>query len=127
MKRVALLPVVVVLFGVELASGFHLPAHAAGRLSNELHDVVHRAAKKRQASDPLTTPIEGGYSSALHVYSIYIYFSSFVHMYLTPKLVTGAHAFVAPNFNAGDQRGPCPGLNALANHGYISHNGVTTV
>ena len=29
---------------------------------------------------------------------------------------TGAHAFVAPNFAAGDQRGPCPGLNAMGMH-----------
>lgn len=28
----------------------------------------------------------------------------------------GAHAFVPPNLAAGDQRGPCPGLNALSNH-----------
>lgn len=40
---------------------------------------------------------------------------------------TGAHAFVAPNFSAGDVRGPCPGLNAAANHGYIPHNGVGTL
>jgi len=38
--------------------------------------------------------------------------------------VTGEHAFIPPNFVAGDQRGPCPGLNALANHGYLPHNGV---
>ena len=38
--------------------------------------------------------------------------------------VTGAHAFVPPNFAAGDQRGPCPGLNSLANHNYLPHNGV---
>jgi hypothetical protein len=38
--------------------------------------------------------------------------------------VTGKHAFVPPNFAAGDQRGPCPGLNALANHNYLPHNGV---
>ncbi|KAJ9659345.1 hypothetical protein H2198_003221 [Neophaeococcomyces mojaviensis] len=38
--------------------------------------------------------------------------------------VSGQHAFVAPNLKAGDQRGPCPGLNALANHGYLPHNGV---
>lgn len=37
---------------------------------------------------------------------------------------TGANAFVAPG--SGDIRGPCPGLNALANHNYIPHNGVTT-
>ncbi|KAH8201371.1 hypothetical protein TruAng_004454 [Truncatella angustata] len=39
--------------------------------------------------------------------------------------VTGDHAFIPPNFAAGDQRGPCPGLNALANHGYIPRNGVS--
>lgn len=38
---------------------------------------------------------------------------------------TGKHAFVAPG--NGDLRGPCPGLNAMANHGYIPHNGVATV
>lgn len=27
----------------------------------------------------------------------------------------------------GDLRGPCPGLNAMANHGYIPHNGISTV
>jgi hypothetical protein len=26
---------------------------------------------------------------------------------------TGDHAFVAPDFEAGDVRGPCPGLNAM--------------
>lgn len=41
-----------------------------------------------------------------------------------PIQVTGDHAFIAPDFDAGDQRGPCPGLNALANHGYISRDGV---
>ncbi|KAJ3804494.1 Chloroperoxidase, partial [Lentinula aff. lateritia] len=35
---------------------------------------------------------------------------------------TGTHAFVAPG--SGDARGPCPGLNALVNHGYIPHNGM---
>lgn len=41
--------------------------------------------------------------------------------------VTGAHAFVPPNFAAGDLRGPCPGLNALANHNYLPHNGFASV
>jgi len=35
---------------------------------------------------------------------------------------TGKYAFVPPSGN--DQRGPCPGLNAMANHGYMPHNGV---
>ncbi|KAL8828671.1 MAG: hypothetical protein Q9170_006502 [Blastenia crenularia] len=37
---------------------------------------------------------------------------------------TGKHAWLAPNIDAGDKRGPCPGLNALANHGYLPHNGI---
>ena len=36
--------------------------------------------------------------------------------------VTGEHKWVAPG--PGDIRGPCPGLNALANHGYFPHNGI---
>ena len=36
--------------------------------------------------------------------------------------VTGEYAWVAPG--PDDLRGPCPGLNALANHGYFPHSGV---
>jgi hypothetical protein len=38
---------------------------------------------------------------------------------------TGDHAFVPPG--SSDLRGPCPGLNAMANHAYIPHNGVATI
>ncbi|ESZ94237.1 hypothetical protein SBOR_5371 [Sclerotinia borealis F-4128] len=38
---------------------------------------------------------------------------------------SGQHAFAAPGPN--DIRGPCPGLNAMANHGYIPHDGVATI
>ncbi|KAJ7684262.1 Cloroperoxidase [Mycena polygramma] len=31
------------------------------------------------------------------------------------------HAWVAPKYT--DSRGPCPGLNTLANHGYLPHDG----
>ena len=39
--------------------------------------------------------------------------------------VTGEHVWVAPGPN--DLRGPCPGLNALANHGYFPHSGIVPV
>ncbi|KXL42991.1 hypothetical protein M433DRAFT_156311 [Acidomyces richmondensis BFW] len=39
--------------------------------------------------------------------------------------VSGEHAFVPPG--PGDARGMCPGLNALANHNYLPHNGVATI
>lgn len=35
-----------------------------------------------------------------------------------------AHAFIAPGAN--DIRGPCPGLNAAANHNFLARDGVTT-
>ena len=41
-----------------------------------------------------------------------------------PVDITGKHAFQPPSDT--DKRGPCPGLNALANHGYISHDGITS-
>ena len=40
-----------------------------------------------------------------------------------PIDVSNAHAFVAPGVS--DLRGPCPAMNALANHGYIARNGYT--
>lgn len=42
-----------------------------------------------------------------------------------PIQVDGVHEWQAPK--DGQQRGPCPGLNALANHGYISHDGIVTL
>lgn len=39
---------------------------------------------------------------------------------------SGQYTFVAPDLTK-DNRGPCPGLNAMANHGYIPHNGVATI
>lgn len=35
------------------------------------------------------------------------------------------HQFVAPGTN--DKRGPCPGLNAAANHGFLPRSGITTI
>ncbi|KAF5327639.1 hypothetical protein D9619_004137 [Psilocybe cf. subviscida] len=41
---------------------------------------------------------------------------------LTKLVNTPAHPFRAPGKN--DIRGPCPGLNTLANHGYLPRNGI---
>jgi hypothetical protein len=40
--------------------------------------------------------------------------------------VSGIHKWVPPDLQAGDMRGVCPGLNALANHNYLPHNGMIT-
>ena len=39
---------------------------------------------------------------------------------------TGQYAYVAPRLDGPlpDMRGPCPGLNTLANHGYLPHDGI---
>ncbi|RWA12535.1 heme-thiolate peroxidase [Xylaria grammica] len=66
------------------------------RSIDELSEHLVRLKEKRLLFDPLTDPID----------------------------VSGKHAFRAPDFANGDQRGPCPGLNALANHGYIPHDGI---
>ncbi|OLN88356.1 Aromatic peroxygenase 1 [Colletotrichum chlorophyti] len=71
----------------------------ASRLTARLSGAVREAHEKRVLFDPMTKPID----------------------------VTGAHEFIAPDFENGAQRGPCPGLNALANHGYINRNGVTSL
>ena len=42
-----------------------------------------------------------------------------------PIDVSNAHAYIAPG--ASDLRGPCPAMNALANHGYIARNGYTNL
>ncbi|EDU46685.1 oxidase [Pyrenophora tritici-repentis] len=41
-----------------------------------------------------------------------------------PLDITGKHAFQPPRDT--DKRGPCPGLNVLANHGFISRDGITS-
>lgn len=44
--------------------------------------------------------------------------------YQVPAPGDTAHQFVAPGAN--DIRGPCPGLNAAANHNFLAHDGITT-
>jgi hypothetical protein len=44
--------------------------------------------------------------------------------YQVPAPGDNAHKFVAPGPN--DIRGPCPGLNAAANHNFLAHDGITT-
>ncbi|KAJ7815040.1 Chloroperoxidase [Mycena olivaceomarginata] len=40
------------------------------------------------------------------------------------QIPDAAHPFIAPGPN--DQRGPCPAMNTLANHGYIPRNGIAS-
>lgn len=86
--------------GVDGFPGY--PSHVAaglGSLASQDLDNIHYRAREKRLSNPSTTAIE----------------------------VTGEHQFIPPDFDNGAQRGPCPGLNALANHGYISRTGVTSL
>lgn len=83
-----------------------------------LEDVfrhVERQKRKRLLINPLDSPIEGT------IFNHYHWCESDI------RKVDGGHAWQAPDFDAGAQRGPCPGLNALANHGYIDRSGVAKV
>ncbi|KAN0106888.1 Cloroperoxidase [Hyaloscypha variabilis] len=66
--------------------------------------TIEAEAKSRRAG----TPLAPGFSASEQYVS-----------------TTGANAFVPPG--PDDLRGPCPGLNAMANHAYIPHNGVATI
>jgi hypothetical protein len=44
--------------------------------------------------------------------------------YQVPAPGDTAHQFIAPG--PGDIRGPCPGLNAAANHNFLARDGITT-
>jgi hypothetical protein len=49
---------------------------------------------------------------------------SFPHLASNHQKRSTSYPFQAPGPN--DIRGPCPGLNTAANHGYIDHSGITT-
>jgi len=84
--------------------------HMAQKMAEELH--------KRQQLLPSLPTAEGDFTGTPTT------IFNAAEQYVSNQ---GDHAYVAPNFAAGDTRGPCPGLNALANHNYLNHNGVTTL
>ncbi|KAG0651348.1 Aromatic peroxygenase [Hyphodiscus hymeniophilus] len=45
--------------------------------------------------------------------------------YPVPAPGDTAHQFIAPDYTK-DIRGPCPGLNTAANHGFLARDGITT-
>lgn len=65
---------------------------------------------EKREHDPLTNPLDPhpGFDPQKQLVSI-----------------KGKHKFIAPG--PDDARGPCPGLNAMANHGYLPRNGVGSI
>jgi len=86
---------------------------------DRLRDIVFDVRVKRLLFDPLARPVDGTTSPIAGRQNH--------ELTASRSSVSGSHAFRAPNLANGDQRGPCPALNALANHGYISHDGIVGV
>jgi len=93
--------------------------------------------RKRQQSGgsnpggPATCPFNANHKGAAPFNPAYPYNSAQngqpgkgIGGYKVPADGDTAHYFVAPGPN--DIRGPCPGLNAAANHNFLSHDGITT-
>lgn len=81
---------------------------------------------KRAAADNATNPLEtpGGGFGHRRLHSL-INPDGFKYNINEQRvdLTSDKHKYIAPG--PGDIRGPCPGLNILANHGYFNRNGVT--
>ncbi|KAK1056955.1 hypothetical protein LTR33_013763, partial [Friedmanniomyces endolithicus] len=96
---------------------------------------ARRAHKRQQtgegAGGPATCPFNANHVAASPVTSKYPYNNAKNGLpgngkggFQVPATGDTAHAFVAPGPN--DIRGPCPGLNAAANHKFLAHDGITT-
>jgi hypothetical protein len=53
------------------------------------------------------------------------YVCDFLNKKLSIIIANHYNSQIAPGSN--DLRGPCPGLNAMANHGYLPRNGMSTI
>ncbi|MCJ1418008.1 hypothetical protein MMC32_004353 [Xylographa parallela] len=90
-----------------------------------------RPAPMKRQSDQATCPFNTNHQGAAPYSSKYPYTGAQNGLagtqkggILVPAKGDTAHAFTAPGAN--DIRGPCPGLNAAANHNFLSHDGITT-
>ncbi|WJG36995.1 uncharacterized protein FOBCDRAFT_244378 [Fusarium oxysporum Fo47] len=97
------------------------------RLKEHQVDQAEKSHEPRQ----LKTGVVGGVVSLLGG-TVEAVVDNVLGLIPTNKAVTGlqkfpesSHPFKAPGKT--DQRGPCPGLNTLANHGYIPRNGIATI
>ena len=80
------------------------------------------------AGGPATCPFNANHVPAAPVTAKYPYNNAKngvagkgIGGYQVPATGDTAHYFVAPGAN--DIRGPCPGLNAAANHNFLAHDG----
>ncbi|KUJ12795.1 Cloroperoxidase [Mollisia scopiformis] len=120
------LPAVVCLAG--LATAFPFIAKQPG-IQN-----THLLLRQQSGSGPgsaATCPFNPNHQDAIPVSDEYPYNSAIngsagkgIGGYLVPAPGDPDHQFIAPTDQ--DIRGPCPGLNAAANYGFLSRDGITT-
>ncbi|KAK3643368.1 hypothetical protein LTR56_006438 [Elasticomyces elasticus] len=119
-----------------LASGAYAFPWVASQPGVDSSLFAARKAFKRQqtpegAGDAAHCPFNANHIPAAPVTSKYPYNNAKNGVpgqgkggFQVPATGDTAHQFVAPGPN--DVRGPCPGLNAAANHNFLAHDGITT-
>ena len=121
------LSLLVVAFAATTTHAFPFVSDMPGVDSSLFQNARRSVNAKRQASCPLNA----NHAGAAPYSSQYPYLGARnglpgtgVGGIKVPADGDTAHAFEAPGPN--DIRGPCPGLNAAANHHFLSHDGITT-
>ncbi|KAF5694350.1 Aromatic peroxygenase [Fusarium denticulatum] len=107
--------------------------HPEARAEIDRRLKEHQVSQEEKSHEPrqLKTGVVGGVVSLLGG-TVEAVVDNVLGLIPTNKAVKGlqkfpeaSHPFKAPGKT--DQRGPCPGLNTLANHGYIPRNGIATI
>ncbi|KAF2133715.1 hypothetical protein P153DRAFT_281050 [Dothidotthia symphoricarpi CBS 119687] len=96
-------------------------ASSRSELESQLKAEYERAASEKREAEPQVTSLLSGLTGVVNGLLTSVTQAVVVSSNKRPE--TG-YSFQAPG--PGDSRGPCPGLNLLANHGYLPRDGHVT-
>lgn len=115
----------------EAVSAFPFVSNQPGVDSSLFRNRPRQQSGGSNAGGPATCPFNPNHVPAVGISTAYPYNGAKNGLpgkgkggYKVPADGDTAHAFIAPK--STDIRGPCPGLNAAANHGFLAHDGITT-
>ncbi|CZT50958.1 uncharacterized protein RSE6_12033 [Rhynchosporium secalis] len=115
-------------FAAEAVTAFPFVSQQAGVDSSLF---VRQQSGGSNPGGPVTCPFNSNHVPAPGIKAPYLYNNAKNGQkgnekggYKVPADGDDAHKFIAPTKN--DIRGPCPGLNAAANHGFLARDGITT-
>ncbi|TKY88449.1 hypothetical protein EX895_002801 [Sporisorium graminicola] len=92
-------------------------------LNNLFTDLTNKVKELQNATDiPIVSDLLNTKISEITPETIYASFGVRRDGGLLPPAEDSAHPYIAPA--KGAKRGPCPGLNTIANHGYLPRNGI---